>query len=534
MKYLVLRFALRSQTVHVREEQSCGTCLIILLVTIFMLVDQAHAQTCYSAIPASTPTSRFTDNGDGTVTDVYTDLTWKRCVEGQNWDGATCSGTPSLYTWQQALQLAATLNAGGGYAGQTDWRVPNIKELGSIIESQCYGPAINLNVFPGTYTTSSKFWSASPNTYALGYVWITDIGSGTDSYSHTDVSYYVLLVRGKTYTEVVDITSPQVSIGSPTDGAVVNTASVLVSGTASDDTSLATVVVSGVTATLNGNAFTATVPLSEGANTLTAVVTDAAGNSSSASINVTYIAVVIPVPVAAFGPINDTGITKCADIVSRDLTCVQTQTGYPAAYPGQDGEHGRDAAAQAGTLTKIGAGHAGFDFTKLDAVGNSMSATATSWSCVRDNFTGLVWEVKTDDGGLRDKDNTYSWYNPDTNTNGGGSGGQNGGVCTGGISCDTYSYVQAANNQNLCGFNDWRLPWQEELRSIVDYDYSLLTNASPTIDISYFPNSLRVAYWSASPEASLTTYAWCINFNDGTGNSCDKLYRYNVRLVRGQ
>ena len=41
---------------------------------------------------------------------------------------------------------------------------------------------------------------------------------------------------------------------------------------------------------------------------------------------------------------------------------------------------------------------------------------------MRDNVTGLMWEVKTDDGGLRDKDWTYSWYNPDATTNGGSAG----------------------------------------------------------------------------------------------------------------
>ena len=46
---------------------------------------------------------------------------------------------------------------------------------------------------------------------------------------------------------------------------------------------------------------------------------------------------------------------------------------------------------------------------------------AKDWACTRDNATGLVWEVKTDDGGLRDKDNTYSWYDPNPATNGGGS-----------------------------------------------------------------------------------------------------------------
>ena len=54
-------------------------------------------------------------------------------------------------------------------------------------------------------------------------------------------------------------------------------------------------------------------------------------------------------------------------------------------------------------------GKAGFSYTKLDVDGNDLSASAVSWSCVRDNITGFIWEIKTDDGGVRDKDNKYFW-----------------------------------------------------------------------------------------------------------------------------
>ncbi len=84
-----------------------------------------------------------------------------------------------------------------------------------------------------------------------------------------------------------------------------------------------------------------------------------------------------------------------------------------ATYPGQDAEYGRDA-----THNDNSDGHAGFSFTKLDANGNTLPTTALSWSCVKDNVTGLIWEVKTDDSGLQDMGNIYSWYNPDNNANG--------------------------------------------------------------------------------------------------------------------
>ncbi|HEB87396.1 MAG TPA: DUF1566 domain-containing protein, partial [Gammaproteobacteria bacterium] len=165
------------------------------LVLLTLLAGQAHAQTCNSAIPASTPTSRFVINGDGTVTDSDTGLMWKQCSEGQTTDGAGgCTGTAGAYTWQQALQQAQTLNAGGGYAGQGDWRVPNIKELGSIVERQCYSPAINETVFPGT--PSSGFWSASPSAYYSDSAWGVYFGYGDDYYAFKSADRDVRLVRG--------------------------------------------------------------------------------------------------------------------------------------------------------------------------------------------------------------------------------------------------------------------------------------------------------------------------------------------------
>jgi len=159
-----------------------------------------------------------------------------------------------------------------------------------------------------------------------------------------------------------------------------------------------------------------------------------------------------------------------------------------------------------------------------------LTASTPNWSCVRDNVTGLTWEVKTDDGGLRDKDNTYSWYNPDAASNGGVAGTQNGGTCNGGIACDTASYVRAVNAQRLCGASDWRLPSRRELLSIVSND-----RINPAIDLAYFSNTpTNMSVWSSSPYANTPEYAWRLDFKYvyiGAG------YKYDaeaVLLVRGE
>lgn len=122
------------------------------------------AQNCYThSIPATTPTERFVDNKDGTVTDLVTGLMWKKCPEKMAWGKTGCSEIeiPATYgTWSLALSSANNVNTSGGYAGYSDWRVPNVKELSSLIERQCISPSINLTVFPNT--PASGFWTNSP------------------------------------------------------------------------------------------------------------------------------------------------------------------------------------------------------------------------------------------------------------------------------------------------------------------------------------------------------------------------------------
>ena len=83
--------------------------------------------------------------------------------------------------------------------------------------------------------------------------------------------------------------APSIAISSPAGGSTVSTPSVVVSGSASDTGALASVSVNGVAATLEaGGAWSATVPLAAGANTITATATDQAGLTKSAAVGVTY------------------------------------------------------------------------------------------------------------------------------------------------------------------------------------------------------------------------------------------------------
>lgn len=144
----------------------------------------------YDNIAATAPASRFTDNGDGTVTDQATRLQWKRCSEGQTWSGGTCTGRLISYRWQQALQHADTAID----AGKSDWRLPNIKELTSIVEEACIRPAIDLSVFPAA--PDDGYWSSSPAAAIPDKAWRTNFYYGDIQPYGKGYDSRVRLVRG--------------------------------------------------------------------------------------------------------------------------------------------------------------------------------------------------------------------------------------------------------------------------------------------------------------------------------------------------
>lgn len=166
----------------------------VLLVSLVMvaLSHSVMAQTCNTKLQASTPTSRFTVSANGTVTDKQTGLMWKQCAEGLS--GSDCGvGTATPYTWQAALNHVADLNTiEGGFATYTDWRVPNIKELGSIIELRCSTPLFNLAIFPNVAATDN-FWSSTVRWFNQ----VAYLGNNGLNVAAQNQAYALRLVRGQ-------------------------------------------------------------------------------------------------------------------------------------------------------------------------------------------------------------------------------------------------------------------------------------------------------------------------------------------------
>lgn len=170
-----------------------AACLPALLLAVVAQAQQA----CPAGLTATTPDSDFADAGAGMVRHSPTGLVWKRCAEGQSWDGATCTGTAAGYTWQQAFERVDAVNAaaaGTQNGGASDWRLPNINELRSIAELGCADPVINLSQFPNT--GAWDFWSGSPVAGDPDFAWSVSFSGGDDGWAKRSYATQVRLVRG--------------------------------------------------------------------------------------------------------------------------------------------------------------------------------------------------------------------------------------------------------------------------------------------------------------------------------------------------
>lgn len=136
-------------------------------------------------ISVAAQADRYSYSGDGSqVTDSKTGLVWQRCVAGMSWSGTTCTGTATTYTHEAALAYAKT---------QTGWKLPNVKELGSIVDRTRSNPAIDITAFPAT--PAGYTWSASPFAGGSNSAWYVYFNDGLVVSNGRDYTYYVRLVR---------------------------------------------------------------------------------------------------------------------------------------------------------------------------------------------------------------------------------------------------------------------------------------------------------------------------------------------------
>jgi len=147
-------------------------------------------------------TLAYVDNGDGTITDTNTGLMWEKLSN----DG-TIHDWDNTYTWDDAFAVkVATLNGGSGFAGHTDWRVPNYKELESILNLGTYNPAVSAAFNTGWYsgctvtscscTLSADYWSSSSLPVTSYNAWRVNFDIGGSSWDDKAFNHSVRAVRG--------------------------------------------------------------------------------------------------------------------------------------------------------------------------------------------------------------------------------------------------------------------------------------------------------------------------------------------------
>lgn len=147
-------------------------------------------------------TRSYTDNGDGTITDNTTGLMWEKLSQ----DG-TIHDYGTTYTWYTAFTTKiATLNSGGGFAGHTDWRLPNLNELQSIADYGTFSPAVDAvfntscaarcTVSTCSCTQSGGYWSSTSYQHSFDIAWGVHFVDGLVYSVTKSDGYYVRAVRG--------------------------------------------------------------------------------------------------------------------------------------------------------------------------------------------------------------------------------------------------------------------------------------------------------------------------------------------------
>ncbi len=130
----------------------------------------------------------FADNGDGTIFDNVTGLTWQKCPMGQS--GLDCAtGSAGAYDWASAGTACSNLNLAG--AG---WRLPSRMELLTIVDYGISNPAINTAYFPNTQTVN-PYWSSAAYAPNISTAWYVHFSNGHTNYYDKTNTFYVRCVR---------------------------------------------------------------------------------------------------------------------------------------------------------------------------------------------------------------------------------------------------------------------------------------------------------------------------------------------------
>ena len=393
--------------------------------------------------------------------------------------------------------LLTCVLAGNGYGASFVDKVKMAQnsvadELTAYAEAPPSTPILALST-SGTYASASWTASAGATGYRLfyapypnaGYTGVLDMGTKTGFSINLfeDAAFYVFVQAynshgnsGYSDTGNFFVISRSLSITPSTLNLWADqTGTCNISGGAGFSYNAASSNTAVATAAVNDGILYVT-GVADGSATVT--VYDNSGDSGTVSVSV---------GTTVFGRIPDTGQTTCYNN-SEKITCPEPKK----AFFGQDASYTINPSS----------------YTKLNESGNALPDSATSWSTVRDNVTGLIWEVKTDDDSIHDRDNKYTWQDAQD------------------------VFVASLNNKRFGGFSDWRVPTIKELTYLMDYGAY-----SPAINTDFFHYTRSSLYWSSTSYAddASASYVWSIFCEYGYDYYFSyKLFTYYVRAVRGE
>jgi len=165
----------------------------LVFFSLLWLIPIANAQVCMKKVtPQTVSAGNFDLSIPGQALNKLSGINWDRCVYGQSWNSnkSTCVGSPIKLNWQEALQTAFDNNK----------RLPDIKELNTLLDLQCIMPPVNLTIFPNT--PGSRFnglWSSTPyivnDKTSKTSAWYVDLGFGFANYRKVDLKNFARFIN---------------------------------------------------------------------------------------------------------------------------------------------------------------------------------------------------------------------------------------------------------------------------------------------------------------------------------------------------
>ncbi len=232
-------------------------------------------------VPAPNP--RFTDNANGTVTDNQTGLIWLQNANCTNTAGGIAK-TNEYLNWTDALSWSNGLASGacalsdGTVAG--DWRLPNRKELQSLIDRQNSYPALPTG-HPFN-NVQAYYWSSSSYAYVTGIAWYVYMVDGFVYGSVKTYSSYVWPVRaGQLGHSVISLSPSGKDFGISATGTTTTGQTFTIGNTGS------TLIVSGV-ATTGGDSGMFTIAPGDGTGGTCGSLKPTIANGASCTISVAF------------------------------------------------------------------------------------------------------------------------------------------------------------------------------------------------------------------------------------------------------